>query len=374
MSVQFKDSIPSQKAKKRLIDCDIHHDLSSPDVILPYLSERWRKHHLSIGFREYHGFAVGQAGLYPPVSPFASRHDAWSPSGVRPGTDLNFMQKQHLDALDIEYGILNTLYPVATQLNDEYAKALASAINDWQIKEWLEKDSRLRASLIIPFENPEFAVEEIERVGKNPGFVQILFIGRTKEPMGRRKYWKIYEIAENYGLPIGMHIINVGSNPNTSSGWYSYYSEVLTSVSISAQTQAISLVCEGVFEKFPKLRVVFIETGFAWVPFLMWRLDKHFNRLRDEIPHLKRLPSEYIREHMRFTTQPIEEPTNPKHLIQIMEHIGSDKMLLFASDYPHWDYDDPNRAIPVKLSSELQRKIFFENAESIYDFKRGRNA
>ncbi|KHF37968.1 hydrolase [Halalkalibacter okhensis] len=362
--------LSKKKQQHYIIDCDIHHDFPSPDVILPYLSDRWREHHLTYGFKEHHGF-VHSFGLYPPVSPFASRQDGWPHNGARPGTDLEFMKAQHLESNNVKYGILNTLFPVQTQLNDEYARALARAVNDWQIKEWLEKDSRLRASIIVPYENPEFAVEEIERVGKHPGFVQIMLLCRSKEPLGRRKYWPIYEAAEAYGLPIGMHIINGGMHGNTSSGWHSYYSEVHTSLSPGAQVQVVSLVCEGVFKRFPKLRVVLIEAGFAWVPSLMWRLDKQYVKLKSELPHLKRLPSEYIREHFRFTTQPMEEPTVPKHFYHILEHLGSDDLLLFATDYPHWDFDDPLKSFPVKIEQELKQKIYYKNAESIYDFKKG---
>jgi predicted TIM-barrel fold metal-dependent hydrolase len=134
------------------------------------------------------------------------------------------------------------------------------------------------------------------------------------------------------------------------------------------QSQVISLACEGIFERFPGLRVVLMEGGFAWLPSLMWRLDKHWKRLRDEVPLLKRPPSEYIREHMWATTQPMEEPANPKHLLQVIEHLGSDDMLMFSTDYPHWDFDDPDRAFPVRLPPALKQKIFSENARALYAF------
>jgi predicted TIM-barrel fold metal-dependent hydrolase len=135
------------------------------------------------------------------------------------------------------------------------------------------------------------------------------------------------------------------------------------------QSQVISLVYEGIFERFPDLRVVLMEGGFAWLPSLMWRLDKHWKRLREEVPFLKRPPSEYIRKHMWATTQPMEEPTNPKHLLQVIEHLGSDDMLMFSTDYPHWDYDNPDRAFPVRLPDALKRKIFSENARALYRFE-----
>lgn len=349
------------------IDCDIHNIVPSVGALKPYLPDRWMKHAQTFGMRVHHGYAQGIP--YPKVSPGGgSRVDAWPPSGLPPGADLDFMREQHLDVLDIECGILNCLFPkVGEQLNEEYGAALARATNDWQITEWLEKEPRLRASIVVNYENAEFAAEEIERVGEHPGFVQVVLLPRTKEPLGKRRYWKIYEAAERHNLPVGIHFAGLGGNPITSSGWPSYYIEDHTVMSMAFQSQVTSLVFEGVFEEFPSLRVAMLEGGFAWVPPLMWRMDKHWRRLRDEVPFLKRSPSEYVREHMRFTTQPMEEPDDPKHLLQVIEHLGSDDMLMFATDYPHWDYDDPNRAFPVRLLAGLKRKIFHDNASALYD-------
>jgi uncharacterized protein len=111
--------------------------------------------------------------------------------------------------------------------------------------------------------------------------------------------------------------------------------------------------------------VVLIEAGFAWLPALKWRLDKIWNRLQDETPHLKRPPSEYIREHVWITTQPVEEPEPRKHLLDIIEWIGWDKVL-FATDYPHWDFDDPGRALPLPFTDDQRRKLFLDNARAVY--------
>jgi uncharacterized protein len=355
-----------ERAKTGFIDCDIHNIVPSIDALGPYLPARWRKHVATFGMRQHHGFASGIP--YPKVSPGGgARVDAWPPSGLPPGADLDFMREQHLDVQDVECGILNCLYPkVGEQLNDELGAALARATNDWQISEWLEKEPRLRASIVVPYENAEFSAAEIDRVADHPGFVQVVLLPRTKEPLGKRRYWPIYEAAERHNLPIGIHFAGLGGNPITSSGWPSYYIEDHTVMSMAFQTQVISLVCEGVFERFRSLRVVLLEGGLAWIPSLMWRLDKHWKRLRDEVPHLRRPPSEYIREHMRATTQPMEEPPDPKQLLQVIEHLGSDEMLMFATDYPHWDYDDPDRAFPVRLPPDMKQKIFSENARALY--------
>jgi predicted TIM-barrel fold metal-dependent hydrolase len=131
------------------------------------------------------------------------------------------------------------------------------------------------------------------------------------------------------------------------------------------QNTLTSLVFEGVLERFPKLKVVMIEGGFAWVPALSWRMDKHWERMRAETPHLRRPPSEYVRERVWFTTQPIEEPENPEHLSDIMEWLGWDR-LMFSTDYPHWDFDDPRQVFQGRLTDAQKTRLFRDNAKALY--------
>jgi len=124
---------------------------------------------------------------------------------------------------------------------------------------------------------------------------------------------------------------------------------------------------EGVFERYPELKIVLIEAGFAWIPSLGWRLDQNWKRMKDEVPHLRRAPSEYLREHFWLSTQPMEEAEEPDHVLDVMAWIGWDK-ILFASDYPHWDFDDPFVALPPGLSEERRNKIYSGNAKALYRF------
>jgi len=123
-----------------------------------------------------------------------------------------------------------------------------------------------------------------------------------------------------------------------------------------------------VFEHFPTLKIVLIEGGFAWLPALKWRLDRSWRRLRDETPHLRELPSTYIDRHIWLTTQPMEEPARPEHFLQLLDELGGAERLLFATDYPHWDFDSPDQALPVRLAPDVERKIMSENAQSLYRF------
>ena len=157
------------------------------------------------------------------------------------------------------------------------------------------------------------------------------------------------------GFPVGVHAFGFGGNPITASGWPSFYIEEMVGHSQCQQTALASIVLEGVFERYPKLKMVMIEAGFGWAPSLSWRLDKSFERLHSEVPHLKRKPSEYIRDHIYWTTQPMEDPERRDHLFDVIDWIGWDK-LLFATDYPHWDFDEPSRVLPQASATPTARR------------------
>jgi len=167
-------------------------------------------------------------------------------------------------------------------------------------------------------------------------------------------------------VPIGLHPAgSSGGYPSTGSGWPTYYMQEHYSFETGMQGVLASLVFEGVFEQFPHLRVCLIECGFTWVPALCWRMDKQWQRYRAEVPHLARPPSEYVREHVWFATQPIEEPENPAHLTDIIDWLGWDR-LVFSTDYPHWDFDDPRYTFKINLNEGQRAQIFRDNAKALY--------
>ena len=343
-----------------LIDCDLHNELHGDvQALLPYLPKRWREHVDMFGARGPAG------GFYPRF--MDHREDARPPSGRRAGSDVAFTRAHFLDPYNVAYGILIPLSPAPGPLNLELSAALATACNDWQIAEWLDQEPRLRASLVIPQEAPDFAVKEIELRAADKRFVQVQFTGRPQEPMGRRKYWPIYEACEAHGLKVMSHAFGSYGQPITGAGWPSFYLEDHVGPAQAMQANIISLVAEGVFDRFPGLKVVSVENGLGWLPSLMWRLDASWRLLRAEVPHLQKAPSEYVREHVYATTQPMEEPPKPEQFFQLLDQLGDlVNHILFASDYPHWDADQPDDALPVRLPDDLVQKIYFENAAALY--------
>lgn len=353
----------ANQSKLATADCDIHPQRSSDKDLHPFLEKRWIEHMQMFGSRPRQAYQAGPA--YPKSQPFASRRDAWPPGG-RPGSSLPFMRQQLLDPNNCVLGVLNATGDNGqSNQNREFGAAVCHAMNEWLIAEWLSQEPRLKGSIVVPFEDADAAVAEIERHAGDPRFVQVLMLNRTSEPPGQKRYWKVYEAAAAANLPVGVHAFGFGGFPVSGSGWPSYYIEDMVGHAQSCQAFLASMVIEGVFERIPNFRLVLIEAGFAWVPPLAWRLDKLWHRLRVETPHLKRLPSEYIRESVWLTTQPMEEPANRTHVLDAIEWLGWDR-LLFATDYPHWDYDDPAHVLPMPLPREKKQAFFLDNALKLY--------
>jgi predicted TIM-barrel fold metal-dependent hydrolase len=212
------------------------------------------------------------------------------------------------------------------------------------------------------------AAREIERVGEHPGFVQVLMPVRSEAPYGNRRYLPIFEAAARRDLVVSLQFGGTPGNPPTGSGWPSYYIEEYAGMAQIFQTQVLNMIVEGVFDRFANLRVALIEGGWTWLPSLMWRIDKDWKGLRREVPWNTQVPSAYIRERIRFSLQPMDAPPDPAHLLQVIAQLGSDDLLMFSTDYPHFHfpYDEPQQAIPSGLSDGVRRKILSENARAFY--------
>jgi uncharacterized protein len=367
MNVQVlghRAATPITPAKLAIADCDIHPSpRSARKEVYPFLEKRWQDHLDTYGMLPKQGFQNGPA--YPKGQPDAARRDSYVPGGGYPGSDVDYMRSHHLDPHNIQLGILNPLQTGQGLQNLDLAAAYSHATNDWQIAEWLDKEPRLKGSVVVSYEDSPATVAEIDRRAGDPHFVQVLVLSRTAEPLGQRRYWPMYEAACRANLPVAVHAFGFGGYPVSGGGWPSYYIEDMTGHAQASQAVVTSLVMEGVFEQFPALKVIVVEGGFGWLPALSWRLDKVWNRLRDETPRVKRPPSEYIRQHIWLTTQPMEEPDQREHLLDCIEWIGWDR-LCFATDYPHWDFDDPAFAIPLRLTKEQQSSLFYDNARRLY--------
>ncbi|HXF63127.1 MAG TPA: amidohydrolase family protein [Caldilineaceae bacterium] len=347
-----------------VIDADIHNELPSLKTLYPYLAAHW------VDYCEESAFTGPDANDYPKGAPVTARPDSRPADGRPPGSDLELLRNQVLDPWQVRWGILNCAYRVQSVHNPDLAAALATAINQWQIDAWLEPEARLRASLVVPSQIPELAAAEIERFGGHPGFVQVALPVRSLIPYGNRIYDPLYAAAVKHDLVVGIQYGGAPGLPPTPAGWPSTYIEEYAGMAQVFQSQVISLIIEGVFDRFPTLRVALLESGFTWMPSLMWRIDKEWKGLRHNTPWVKRPPSDYMREHIRLTVQPLDAPPDLRQLAEIVEQMESDEMLMFASDYPH-QHDDRHTnpvadVLPLLEPPSLVQKVMFENAATLY--------
>ncbi|MFE2995736.1 amidohydrolase family protein [Nocardia sp. NPDC059246] len=352
-----------------VVDADVHN-ISYPQALLPYLPKRWVEHLNTYGIRTRH-----ETDISPPLRPGAQRYDATPPCGVAGGDPL-FAREQHLDAFGVDIAILNNIPGQITHSggNDPvvFSAALETANNDWTMDQWFGSDPRWRGSVAIQYDNPAFAVKEIERCRElDDRWVQVIASTRTERPFGHEKYWPLFDILTHYDMPLAFHPGGSGMNQLSGAGWPSYYFENHSGYQNGALSHVASLVFEGVFDRWPTLKVVIVEGGWSWVAPFAWRLDRNFEVLGGEVSHLQRKPSEYLSEHFWFTTQPMEEPTKPawfKDAFAQFCSLGLGERLMFSSDYPHWDYDSPAEALPRDLPPDVRRSIMADAAAALYGF------
>lgn len=352
---------------KRIIDTDIHPYIN-PKRIRDFLPALWRVRHAS------GNSGPGGPGYWNPNG--VRRSDIKLPDGSAIGDDPASLSTYFFDKYAIEYGLLNVNFlSFALSPEPDYSAAIASAINDVLIEDWLPADKRFRASIMVSLSDPELAAQEIRRVGGYLGMVQVMLPDGASKPYGNRFYHPIYAAAAECGLPVAIHPGGQGvgiSGPPTAVGYPSSYFEWHTSLVGSFIAHLVSLVTEGVFIKFPTLKFVLIEGGVSWLPALLWRLDKNWKGLRQTTPWITRLPSEIVHDHVLFTTQPLEEPEHGAFFHDILKMFPADRMLMFSSDFPHWDADTPefaSRALPPALRD----RIFSETARELYNLPASTN-
>jgi predicted TIM-barrel fold metal-dependent hydrolase len=343
------------------IDCDLHPAVPSMSVLVPYLDDYWRE---MVAVRALDRLNLSLTS-YPQNAPISCRPDWMLEDDAKPGSSLKATQAHVFDRYKARYGILNCLYGAQVFHSEDMAAAFCRATNDWIRDEWLSRDPRLRASIVIPAHNTELAVAEIERRADDFRFVQVMMLVSGEVTLGRRQLWPIYQLAEKLELPIGVHAGSAYRYAPTAAGWPSHFVEDYVAQSAAFENQLQSMISEGVFAKFPNLKVVATESGLTWLSGFVWRADKTWKGVRAEVPWVTRPPSEIVRDHVRFTVQPIDAADEREAILRLVDHIKSDRLFLFSTDYPHWQFDG-DAALPSGLPGELSRRIMSENALVTY--------
>ena len=343
------------------IDCDVHPLTPTPEDLARFMDEAWRD---TIALR---GIDSWEVIAYPPNAPFTVRKD-WRDATPRADSTPEAMAGALLDRYGFGAAILNTLFPVEAFRDPMLGYVFAKACNDWLAETWLKRDSRLRGALLVPLQAPDLAVEEIERWAGDRRFVQVLVGVMGATPLGKRHLWPIYAAAEKHGFAVAVHAGSSYHQAVTGSGWPSLWIEDYAAQAQGFHTQLGSLIAEGVFAKFPGLKVVFAESGITWLPGYLWRLAKFWRGGRSEVPWIERSPIEVARDHIRLTLQPFDGPAGldaGAAMARLLQHLPSPDMVLFSTDFPHWQVDG-DAWLPDGLPFDLTRKIMRDNATATY--------
>lgn len=360
----------SSDARTVIVDTDIHHAVSSDSDLFPYLSSVYRERLKNFGGTgaSFHWFNNGGVQGHRSDLP----EEALRGAAV---CDVRVLIRDHLDRCDIDYGLLTGLsvYGASVWPDVDYGSALCAAFNDYTIEHWLPNDARLRFAIAVCSQDPAGAVREIERLAAHPQVVGVLLPTGAPKPFGDRFYDPIHSACEAHGLVPTLHLGTEGLatvGPPTAAGWPSHYVESRLARPGVYQAHLASLIFQGTFEKFPRLRVAFLECGIGWLPAFLWQMDADWKALRYQTPWVKRLPTEYVQEHVRFNSQPLVEPPSPREVDQILAWIHADRTLMFGSDFPHFDFDDPLNTFK-KTERSLRCRIFSENAAETFNLAKG---
>jgi predicted TIM-barrel fold metal-dependent hydrolase len=249
------------------------------------------------------------------------------------------MAEMGIDRVTLNPGLNLNLVTVH---NDRYAVALASAYNEWVTEEFLDASEGMYGTIRICPRYPERAVAEIETYSDSSAVVGVM-LGPTgfANPMGHPRFDPIYEALEDAGFPLLMHNSVLSLQhvfPGAFEGMNTFMEARAVGHPMGQMNLLASLIVNGIPERFPGLDIIMMESGLGWIPYMKRRLDYYYSSRREDAPHLRRPPSEYIEDNFYFTTQPIEGADDPTYVQQIVEWIGTESVM-FASDYPHSDFD-----------------------------------
>ena len=351
----------------KLFDCDMHPMANGIEDFLPYIPyESWRERFQA---KEFTMSGRAMDRYYHPAGT-TLRQDAVPPGGGLPGSDPEFTKVDYLDRMDVDVALMLPIQgsAVSSWTDPVAADVFSTASNDYFLDKWASFDSRMKMAITVSPLDPEASAREIRRHKDNPAVIGV-FMSLVNILMGNRHYYPIYEAAVECGMPIVVHPTGAEGcylgAPVLSGGVPRGYAERRTLFPQVAWSGLTSMVFEGVFQRYKDLKIVFAEFGFSWVPPLMWRLDKEWAAFRIEVPWLEVPPSEFVLDNVFFTTQPMDEPKDLSKLWEIMEMMNGERSLLFSSDYPHWDIDEPDYVLK-RIPEHMRQAVAYGNAARVF--------
>ena len=243
------------------------------------------------------------------------------------------------------------------------AAELARATNDWQREQWLGADERLCGSILVGPRDADLAAAEIHRVGEDQRIARIV-LAFPPVLLGDRSLRPLFAAAEELELPVSFQAGGAfaGSNPGPAAvGHPTTLFEYRVDSPYAVIPHLVSILCEGLFDRFPGLKLIFSGFGIGWLPSVLWRLDADYASGAVDLPRgLSRLPSESVHQHVAFTTRSIEQPARGEALSELVNMIDGNQLLLYASG------DSESDAVALDCLPEPARSLVSSaNAERV---------
>ena len=356
---------PLTSADVLIVDCDVHAN-DPPEAIAPYCDQPWRTSLEYLGtvprrYLDAPGYAPGNT-MDPPLPDRGQTHR----------TVVSAQQmRDDLDDLSVDYAIMfpDFLLRMAVLPRVDYAAAVGRAYNAWLADQWVDPKRGLYGTVLAAPQDPEDAAREIRKYAKVDGFVGVYLPTCAVRPLwGNQKYDPIPEAAQEVGFPVMLHSVGGIVHPNfpfNVDDLVTQFGRHTVEHEFALMANVFSMLETGLPVRYPDLKVVFTEGGFSWVPFVMWRMDKEYHELRHNAPLLEEPPSHYIRDFY-YCTQPIEEPERLQDLVTLLDMFGGADRVVFASDWPHHDFDHPDHVMRMPFPAETKRKIMGANALQLF--------
>lgn len=369
----------AQQAEQRgfkdmlIIDVDCHHyETESFSQIVEYIEEPVIKDMIAASLRKGAGrpgfmpTQVGNQDMSGRITRYVRRGE--EVTDKKTPRDVQLVHR-HMDQMGIDYTVLfpTPMLNLGLHPQTEVEVAITRAYARWMTEEVLPKSDRIWAMLSIPFNDPEESVKFVRDFGNRPGVVGFMVTSVRQVPVHHNRYMPLYAELSRSRQPLAFH---------AAYDWtYGAMTQLNKFISVHAlsfpfynMVHITNFVINGILERFPDLKVAWIEGGLAYIPYLMQRLDNEYMMRSSEAPLLTALPSDYMRRFY-WSSQPMERTRNNGILKETLKLIDAEHRLCYASDYPHWDFDTPSTIWDLPfLDDGAKQRILGLNAAELFDF------
>ena len=280
------------------------------------------------------------------------------------------LTRRAMESMGLDYQVVfpTPMLSLGTHPQLHMEVLLGRAHNRWMVENLLKTDNRIKSMLYLPISDPVASLKVIEEFGEEPGVIGFMVTSVRNKAIQENQYMKVYAALEERGLPLAFHGGYYWHEPAMAL-FNQFVGMHCVAFVLWNLVHLVNWVLNGLPERFPKLKVIWLESGLSWIPFIMQRLDSEYMLRSSEAPALKRLPSEYIRE-MFFSSQPMERH-NLEALELTMKMMKAETQLLYASDWPHQDFDLPSTIFDLPfLSDQAKRNILGETALKLFHLDR----